>query len=243
MISKKDTKLIQQLQQKKFRTKENAFVVETPKVVEEFLRAGFILKSWYATSDYSPPSFTQARPEEISAKELKGISRLETPNGTVAVFDIPEAVEPKRQPLIIALDGVRDPGNMGTIIRMADWFDVDLVLLSEDCVDIWNPKVVQSTMGSLARVLPIRTDLPSKLKSLQSEGYHIRIADMDGTSSATIDWSEPTVIVMGNEANGPRESVQAVANSKVTIPRLREGGAESLNVAMATGILLAQAKL
>lgn len=243
MISKKDSKLIQQLQQKKFRVKENSFIAETPKVVEEFLRAGFILKLWYATADYQPPSGTKVRPEEVSSKELKTISRLESPNGTLAVFEIPKPFQTDTQNLIIALDGVRDPGNMGTIIRMADWFNVDRVLLSEDCVDIWNPKVVQSTMGSLARVIPEITDLSSALSQLKDEGFEVRIADMDGTPSSEMDWSKPTVVVMGNEANGPREDICQVANGKVTIPKLREGGAESLNVAMATGILLAQAKL
>lgn len=243
MISKKDSKLIQQLQQKKFRVKENSFVAETPKVVEEFLRAGFILKSWYATPDYQPPSGTKVRPEEVNSKELKSISRLESPNGTLAVFEIPESLKVERQNLIIALDGVRDPGNMGTIIRMADWFNVDEVLLSEDCVDIWNPKVVQSTMGSLARVIPTVSDLPMTLSELKSQGFKILVADMDGITSSKVDWSTPTVIVMGNEANGPREDVHSVSDGEVTIPRLRNDGAESLNVAMATGILLAQAKL
>lgn len=243
MISNKESKLIQQLQQKKFRLKEEAFIAETPKVVEEFLRAGFIVKSWFATPDYLIPDGTNIRPTLVTDKELKSVSRLESPNQTLAIFQIPISNNVDPGKLVLALDGVRDPGNMGTIIRLADWFNVDRVLLSKDCVDIWNPKVVQSTMGSLARVIPVAVDLEEELPKLSDRGFKVAVADMNGTSSSKYDWNTPTVLVMGNEANGPRETVVKLSDEVITIPRLREGGAESLNVAMATGILLSTAKL
>ncbi|NVK27571.1 MAG: RNA methyltransferase [Flavobacteriia bacterium] len=239
MISKNESKRIQQLQLKKFRTKENAFIAETPKVVEEFLKAGFIIKNWFATEDYSVPSGIQAQPTVVATRDLKTISQLQTPHGTVAVFSIPKEIEKKKGRFVLALDGVRDPGNMGTIIRLADWFNVDDVLLSEDCVDIWNAKVVQSSMGSLARVVPQNVNLVDELNSLKAQGYRVAVADMDGEDYSGFDWKSPTVLVMGNEGVGPRPEIQEIANSVVTIPRLRNDGAESLNVAMATGILLA----
>lgn len=241
MISKNESKRIQQLQLKKFRTKESAFIAETPKVVEEFLKAGFIIKNWFATVEYSIPSGIQAQPTIVSERDLKSISQLQTPHGTVAVFSIPKDISKGRGPFILALDGVRDPGNMGTIIRLADWFNVDDLLLSEDCVDIWNGKVVQSSMGSLARVVPQSVNLVEELLKLKGEGYRVAIADMDGENYAEMDWNQPTVLVMGNEGVGPRPEVCEIANSIVTIPRLRSDGAESLNVAMATGIILAEA--
>lgn len=241
MISKNASKRIQQLHQKKFRNKENAFIAETPKVVEEFLRSGFVVDMWYATEKYTVPAGLSIEPERITEKELNSISRLETANQTLAVFKMPAPFSNLSSSFILALDGVRDPGNLGTIIRLADWFNIDDVALSADCVDSFNPKVVQSTMGSLARVMPVEVDFDSFLSEYKANGYQVVITDMEGEKYSNFDWTKPTILVMGNEANGVRDTTESIADATVTIPKLRADGAESLNVAMATGILLAEA--
>lgn len=240
MISKNDTKRINQFQQKKFRYKEGVFIAETPKVVEEFLKAGFVRKYWFATDSYDVPASFSGEPIRISVAEMKGISRLETANNVLAVFEMP-AIQPLRfEGRILALDGVRDPGNMGTIIRLADWFGMDEVWLSEDCVDIWNPKVVQSSMGSLARVQPKVCHLHDAVSSFKERGGTAYVADMDGETHYSVEWAAHSVVIMGNEGVGPSEELIQLAGNVVSIPRFGEQGPESLNVAMATGILLAE---
>lgn len=240
MISKNDTKRINQFQQKKFRYKEGVFIAETPKVVEEFLIAGFVRKYWFATDSYEVPKGIQGEPVRISPAEMKGISRLETANTVLAVFEMPTVESIQMEGRVLALDGVRDPGNMGTIIRLADWFGMDEVWLSEDCVDIWNPKVVQSSMGSLARVRPKICHLPDAVSTFVSEGGKAYVADMDGESHYSVNWASDCVLIMGNEGVGPSDELVELSKNVVSIPRFGEHGPESLNVAMATGILLAE---
>lgn len=240
MISKNDTKRIQQLYQKKFRYKEGAFIAETPKVVEEFLRAGFERLYWFCTDRYETPSGISGKPVLIDERSMKAISRLESPSSVLAVFSIPVENEISNEGIILALDGVRDPGNMGTIIRLADWFGVRQVWLSEDCVDIWNPKVVQATMGSLTRIQPVVLDLLEGIDRFQSNGGSAFVADMNGDSHYDISWPSNTLLIMGNEGVGPRAEICRAAGKIVTIPRGNEKGPESLNVAMATGVLLAE---
>ncbi len=241
MFSKKDSKRIQQLYQKKFRQREGLFVAETPKVVEEFLKEGFIVDQWIATEDYVKPNGVGLSPDTVSSQELKGASRLQSPNGTLAVFQIPEELPIENVQFALGLDGVRDPGNMGTIIRLADWFAVDALYLSPDCVDIWNPKVVQSTMGSLARVQPVTTELLPVCKQWKDRGAGVYVADMEGESIYGASFEAPCLVIMGNEANGPDATLTQFAQT-ITIPRFKTQGAESLNVAMATSIILSQAK-
>lgn len=240
MISKNDIKRIQQLQLKKFRSRENAFIAETPKVVEEFLQSGFKRVFWFATERYVKPTGIQENPSLISEREMKSISRLDSPSDVLAVFEMPEEINLSSEGITLALDGVRDPGNMGTIIRLADWFGIKQVAISEDCVDIWNPKVVQSTMGSLARILPQKVSLPSFISDAQSNGVRVFCADMNGTSHYETQWPNDMILVMGNEGVGPSKPIVELSDQIVTIPRAPEAGAESLNVAMATGILLAE---
>lgn len=240
MISKNDTKRINQLQQKKFRYKEGVFIAETPKVVEEFFKKGFIHRYWFATESYQAPSFVKISPVIISEKEMSALSRLETSSSVLAVFEMPIPSPIAYSGKVLALDGVRDPGNMGTIIRLADWFGISEVWLSEDCVDIWNPKVVQSSMGSLARVQPRVCHLPNEIIEFKSAGGTVYLADMDGKSHYSVSWPDSLMLVMGNEGVGPSAEVAEVASQVVSIPRFGQEGAESLNVAMATGILLAE---
>lgn len=240
MLSKNDTKRITQLYQKKFRYKEGAFIAETPKVVEEFLKAGFHRRYWIATDEYRKPDGVSGEPERVSDKVLKSISRLDNPTRVLAVFSIPKTEHTDPEGAVLALDGVRDPGNMGTIVRLADWFGVEHVLLSEDCVDVWNPKVVQATMGSLARVHPVVTDLGKAIPAFVEKGGKVYVADMDGTPHYSSVWAKDSMILMGNEGVGPAEELIRQASEVIAIPRAPGAGAESLNVAMATGILLAE---
>lgn len=221
--------------------REGCFIAETPKVVEEFLRSGYIIDQWIATEEYQAPAGLSISPTRVSSQELKSASRLQSPNGTLAVFQIPKIEESNNADFILALDGVRDPGNMGTIIRLADWFAIDAIYLSEDCVEVWNPKVVQSTMGSLARVQPVVSDLVKLAESWKGQGGQVWVADMEGSSLYESSFDSKTMLVMGNEANGPSQAIKELAQA-LTIPRFNSDGAESLNVAMATAIILSQAK-
>src|SRR5690606_17010256 len=140
---------------------------------------------------------------------------------------------------ILALDGVRDPGNLGTILRLADWFGLSQVLLSEDCVDPWNPKVVQASMGSLARVTPAYVDLKSAVEEYKAKGK-LWIADMNGNAVYSAEWPSRCMLVMGNEANGVSKEISSLGDGAISIPHFGGTVSESLNVAMATGILLSE---
>lgn len=241
MISKNDTKRIQRLHQKKFRHKEGLFLAETPKVIHEFLKEGWTPVKWWATDSYLPEVANALVPEQVSEGELKSISRLETANQVLALFEIPAEKKQEDAPFVLALDGVRDPGNMGTILRLADWFGIDRVLCSADCVDVWNPKVVQASMGSVARVQPEYTELADAVQAWKGSGGKVWVADLNGDSHYAVKRSERTMLIMGNEANGPSEELVEAADTVVTIPAFRADGAESLNVSVATAILLGEA--
>ncbi len=240
MISKNQIKLIKQLELKKFRRREGLFVAEGPKVVGDLLKRTKPAVV-YATDDYVPPQPIDV--QRISDDELRRISFLQHPQQVLALFPIP--AQPPFSlsfsfPLTLALDGIQDPGNLGTIIRLADWFGISTIICSDDTADAWNPKVVQATMGSIARVNIIYTDLPALLDSLPA-GTPIYGTLLDGDNIYTQELTSDGIIIMGNEGNGLSEAVRQRVNRRLLIPAYRKDDtAESLNVAIATAIICSE---
>ena len=234
-LSKNHLKLITSLSQKKYRHKYKLFIVEGIKVVQEFLNSSYELEILFSTeSSFSYlDSFI-----EVSEQELKKISSLKTPNKVIALFKIPVEKNSSSSGLIVALDAINDPGNLGTIIRLCDWFGIDQLLCSKETVDCYNTKVVQSSMGSLTRVAISYIDLKEYLTSVS---IPIFIADMDGDNIYEMKPPTSAVLVMGNEANGISNSIKQIVSTKISIPRYGNSQlTESLNVATATAILLSE---
>ncbi|WP_439128311.1 TrmH family RNA methyltransferase [Polaribacter sp.] len=236
-ISKNQLKLITSLSQKKYRQKHQLFIAEGIKVVNELLNSNFTVHTLFCTED-----FETLQPEDkitrISESELKKISLLKTPNKVLALFEIPEEKSIENSGLIIALDTINDPGNLGTIIRLCDWFGVQQLICSKETVDCYNSKVVQASMGSLTRVAINYIDIYQYLKDTNLPTF---IADMDGENVYKSILPEEGVLIMGNEANGVSESIKKLVAHKISIPRFGETQAtESLNVATATAILLSE---
>ncbi|WP_338357014.1 RNA methyltransferase [Yeosuana marina] len=237
MLSKNQIKQINSLKQKKYRLQHKLFVVEGVKTIKEFLQSSFILHTLYTTEFFNIDAKNQ---EIISEAELKRISFLKTPNRALAVFEIPDSESIDYNQLIVALDDVRDPGNLGTIIRLCDWFGVKHLICSNETVDCFNPKVIQATMGSITRVNIIYTDLPKFLEQTEQTCYG---AFMEGTSVYTSTLPQKGILILGNEANGISSEIECFVNQKISIPRFGALQAtESLNVATATAILLSEFK-
>lgn len=237
MLSKNQIKLITSLKQKKHRLSNGLFVVEGLKAIKELLKSDLRLHQLYTTERLNISNKDQIL---ISEAELKRISFLITPNIALAIFEIPKSKAIHRNKFIVALDNVRDPGNLGTIIRLCDWFGVTDLVCSLETVDCFNPKVVQATMGSITRVNVSYVDLLEFLKDTKIPVYG---AFMQGESIYTATLPKNGVLVMGNEANGISKDVEALIHKKISIPRFGNLQAtESLNVATATAILLSEFK-
>lgn len=246
MLTKATIRLVTSLRQRKFRRQEGLFVAEGPRLVGELLSV-FCCRLLLATEEWVNGCGTV--PENlpltvITQDELSRISALQTPQQVVALFEIPAYQAPDSQSLEglhIALDGVQDPGNMGTIIRVADWFGVSHLWCSHQTADVWNPKVVQATMGGIARVKVHYVDLQLFLSSLPSS-FPVFDTTLEGQSLWHEQLPESGVIVMGNEGNGVSPGVSALCRRHLYIPNYPPGQAttESLNVAIATGIVLAE---
>lgn len=235
MISKSEIKLITSLQQKKYRNKHGLFVAEGDKLIADLLTEGVQLEFLFATKDV-PHLFKDYR--IILESELKKMSALKNNNGVLAVFKIPEQKSYQATGLQVFLESIRDPGNLGTIIRLCDWYGISQLICSEDTVDCYNPKVVQATMGSIARVSIHYTSLLSLLKETKLPTY---AAVMNGENVYAETLSEEAILVMGNEANGISEELVKLIQHRITIPNFsKNNSAESLNVATATGILLSE---
>lgn len=237
MISKNQIKFIKQLELKKYRQREGLFVAEGPKVVGD-LMTRYRPTAVYATDDYTPPSAAEV--QRISDDELRKVSFLQHPQQVVALFPLPshQMLPPSASTteLTLALDGVQDPGNLGTIIRIADWFGISTLICSEDTADAWNPKVVQATMGSLARVNIIYTSLTDLLDCLP-DTYPVYGTFLDGKNIYAEELTPGGLIIMGNEGNGISDEVGQRINRRLLIPDFHQGEtADSLNVAIATAI-------
>ena len=239
MVSKNQIKLITSLQQKKYRKQEQLFFAEGVKVVQELLHSNFELQDLFTTKqDFL--TVPKNKVHAISEAELKKISALTTPNTCLAVFKIPKVKEMVEKGLIVALDDVRDPGNLGTIIRLCDWFGIETLFCSEESVDIYNPKVVQATMGSISRVNVVYGNLETFLSQTKLPVFG---TFMDGNNIYQEELPKEGIIIMGNEANGISTSVEKLVSERIAIPRFGNlQVTESLNVATATAIILSEFK-
>ncbi|WP_090527767.1 RNA methyltransferase [Mucilaginibacter sp. NFR10] len=244
MLSKSQISLLKSLQHKKFRKEHGLFLVEGYKSVVEFVNAAYQVDAIYHTSEIAPKMMNLSRKinfQEISLTDLEKISSLKTPQDVIGLIKIPKWPRLNynllKNNFSLVLDGVQDPGNMGTIIRTADWFGITDIICSDDTVDVYNPKVVQATMGSLARVNVHYGDLMTIIPEIKLPLFG---AMLDGENIYNTNFGREGLLAMGNEGNGLRPEIQQLINKTVTIPRI--GYAESLNVAIATAILCSEIK-
>ena len=237
-LSKNQLKLITSLGQKKYRVKHNLFIAEGTKVVNEFLNSTFQLEALFCVDNYEYKKSDNVF--LISITELKKISNLSTPNNVLAIFKIPNVKSFENEGLVLVLDELNDPGNLGTIIRLSDWFGVNEIVCSNNTVDCYNAKVIQASMGSLTRVNITYTDLELYLKNTEKPKF---ASLMNGKNVYKTKLPKDAILVMGNEANGISESVLKLMDNSVSIPRFGNlKQTESLNVATATAILLSEFK-
>ena len=237
MVSKNQIKLITSLQQKKFRQTHKLFIAEGVKVIQEFLQSNFVLEHLYVTENI----FSEVIETEktlISEADLKKITCLSTPNNCLALFRIPERKNTENLRLIVALDDVRDPGNLGTIIRLCDWFGVTEIICSEQTVDVYNPKVIQATMGSIVRVYVSYLNLENYIKDTNLPVFG---TFMDGKNVYNETLPQNAILILGNEGNGISKQLEDLVSNKISIPRFGNlQQTESLNVATATAIFLSE---
>ncbi len=235
MVVKNQIKFIKSLQQKKYRNEHGLFVAEGIKLVQELLLSDLKPYGVYTTQEdliVEDAKIIQL----VSESDLKRMSGLQSPNKMLGVFYIPKAKESTTSDgWIVALDEVRDPGNLGTIIRLCDWFDIPNLVCANKTVDCYNPKVLQASMGSISRVNTVYTDLSQFLKQTQLPIYG---AIMDGNSVYKEQLPKKGILLLGNEANGISDAIVPLVTKKISIPQYGAKTAESLNVAMATALLL-----
>ena len=237
MLTAHTIKVLQSLDKKKFRQKYNLFLVEGNKTITELFNSNFKIKEIFSTD---PQKLDRADipVTHISDNELKKISFLQNPKDSVAVCYLSEEKKLNDGNLQLILDGIQDPGNMGTIIRLADWFGIEQIICSNDTVDFYNPKVIMASMGSFTRVNVVYTDLTEYL----SRTGNINIGtDMDGENVYSFNRPEKMNLILGNEGNGMRPETEKFLEKSVMIPRFgKSQSTESLNVSMAAGIILGQ---
>ena len=236
MVTKSELKYIQSLSDKKVRLETGCFIAEGVKLVGEMIAAGYPLKAVYALDSWESPD-TSLEVTRIEAFELEKMSMLQTPNQVLAVAMMPQKKETLdlAGPLTIVLDGIQDPGNMGTIIRTADWFGITQIVASEDTVDVYNPKVIGATMGSFMRVSVTYKNLADWMPTIKLPVYG---ALLEGENVFTIKTPQKGLLVIGSEGKGIRENILDFITHPVTIPKI--GEAESLNAGIAAGIIVAQ---
>lgn len=234
MVSKNALKQLGQLGQLKFRKKQGLFAVEGKKAIATFLKHNFELAYCFTIEKDTQNNFEA---EIITPIEMKRLSNLSTPANYWAAFKLPEDAAFEPQWLNLALDGIRDPGNLGTIIRLCDWFGIQHLICSADTVDCFNPKVVQASMGSLANVHVHYVDLVS---FIQQQNLAAVGTDMQGENLYAATLPPNAILVMGNEGQGISGNLKSVLQKNIAIPSFGMPAAESLNVAMATGILLSE---
>ncbi|MBR6179037.1 MAG: RNA methyltransferase [Bacteroidales bacterium] len=245
MLSKNRIKQINSLQIKKYRQESGTFVAEGTKVVLELLRSEMRIKEIFAVPEWIlsyADRFKNTIITAVNAVEIRKLSAMTTACSVVAEVYIPKpASKPgiRKCELCLALDGVRDPGNLGTILRIANWYGISTVLASNDCTDMYNPKVVQASMGSAFRVRVDYCDLPKMLSEASSMGIDVFGTFMDGESIYSTDLSKGGVIVMGNEGHGISSEVSAAISRRIAIPCGCDSASapESLNVSSATAIV------
>ena len=236
MLTKAQITRLRALREKKHREAEGLYVVENPKVFAELAAAGTAFAEIYHTGDWKHPGGPAA--VEITADEMARISHLPTP---AEVFALGHIVRPAAKPdeftrgLTLALDGIQDPGNVGTLLRVADWFAFDRVLLSPDCADLFSQKVINASMGSFVRIKTFTADLPATLAAAGHAGTPILGCDLGGNDVHALPELRNAVVVIGSEGRGLSEAVRQFVTHYVTIPKY--GGAESLNAGGAAAIV------
>ncbi|MBN1988336.1 MAG: RNA methyltransferase [Bacteroidales bacterium] len=246
MLSKNAIKRVGALRIKKHRKETNQFIAEGEKLVQDLAQSGVRVRTIYHTERWIPTNnFKGAEVELISDQEMKKISGLTTPTPVLAIADTPQRSYNETeltQSLSIALDDIQDPGNLGTIIRLTDWFGFDFLLCSKGTVDAFSPKVVQASMGSVARVKIIEVDLPQLVSDLAQKGVPIYGTFLNGTDIYKETLTQNGIVIMGNEGNGISREIEKLVNKKLYIPTFAKGDltSESLNVAMATAIICSE---
>jgi RNA methyltransferase, TrmH family len=242
MISKAQIAHIRSLHQKKFRKETQFFIAEGTKSVLELMRSDMEIEAVFATQDWvlrnNPAAFET---QVVSEAELSRITSLVTAQDVLALVRIPQYkpdITELQKEWVLCLDGIRDPGNLGTMIRLADWFGIRHILCSEDTAEVWNPKVIQASMGSISRVKTYELNIEEFLPQLNSKIYG---SFLEGKSIYETPYPSSGVLVIGNEANGIRPELAGLINEQITIPSYSgTSGAESLNAAIATAIICAE---
>jgi RNA methyltransferase, TrmH family len=253
MITKNDLKYYSSLLKKKFRIKEKKFIIEGKKIVEEGLKSKYKCAVILMTKDFaeSDKSFTEKitgtniKAEILRTVDFYKISDTKSPQGIAAVFNYDNFLHKNfseiKSDLVVGLENINDPGNMGTIIRTCDWFNVNEILISNDSVELFNPKVVRSSMGSLFHLNFFSDiDIKTEIKLLKEKNYHLVCADTQGNNLYEYNFPDRTVLFFCNEANGPGEILLDSIDEKIAIPKF--GQAESLNVSSAVAAILSEYK-
>ena len=238
MLSKADIRYIKSLQVKKYRKQEQCFIVEGAKSVQELLRSDFHTVMLLATPEFLATTESGAgyRIEEVNEKALEGLGDFQTSTSAVAVAKMKpnNPLTISQDEYVLLLDDIRDPGNLGTIIRTADWYGITKIVASSETADFYNPKVINSTMGSFTRTSIYYTDLADFLNS--AKGHAVYGAYLEGQTIYETKFASGGIIVIGNESRGISEKLEGFISQKITIPRF--GNAESLNAAIATAVIL-----
>jgi TrmH family RNA methyltransferase len=238
MINKNELKYIQSFAHKKHWAEESVFIIEGPKMMEELMASDWVIRRAYATKDWiQNQPFKPHYVTEVADFELDKMTQLQKANQVLALVEKQQQKAPieLKGKLTLLLDGIQDPGNLGTIIRTADWFGLDQIIVSADTASCYNPKVIQSTMGSIFRVQVVVTSLPEFIQETKLPIYG---AMLEGKSIQEVQLAKEGILIIGNESKGIREPLLSFITDPITIPRY--GAAESLNAAVATGIILAK---
>lgn len=245
MISASKIKYVKSLGVQKFRKLHQQFVVEGPKMMDELFASDFTLVEIFAVEDWidehrALPEMYRKQITKVTEKELSRLSSLKTPNQVVATVNIPEREISQKVfgKLLLVLDGISDPGNLGTMIRTVDWFGIQNIVCSSDCVELYNPKVIQATMGSLFRVKVFYGDLNAIFTKFGSDIPVIGTM-LDSENIYNIEFPEQAMIVIGSESHGISPKIQKLLTRRITIPA-SGSGTESLNAAVATGIVCSE---
>lgn len=243
MLSNTDRKFVRKLHNKKFRTIHQQYIVEGKKLLNEACKTNtvitriFAIKSWATDNENLIKHYPSQQIVVVNQKELKQISQLKTPDAVLAVIDMPtNKYELKFEQLTICLDRMSDPGNLGTILRIADWFGVDQIVCSKDTVGVYNSKVVQATMGAIFRVPVFYEDLTSFF-TRYAEKYPLYIADLNGEDALKSKYDFPSMLLIGNESEGVKSDLKPFSQAQIMINK--NGMAESLNAAVSCGIICA----
>jgi TrmH family RNA methyltransferase len=246
MASKSTISFLRSLQQKKFRNEEGLFIVEGPKMVSELLKSDFKVRQLYATSSWMPDQHTSLPLEIVTEAEMERVSGLQTPNKVLAVVEMPILEGPVNelsQGLHLLLDQIQDPGNLGTIIRIADWFGVTSIICSPDTADVFNPKVIQASMGSVFNMKILYSSLADVLlKNVDGNKWPVYATLLSGENIYNSEMDTSCFVILGNESRGVNPVLNAFITQGIHIPRPanKSSKAESLNVAVAAGIVCSE---